>query len=192
MFKLISVLALPFLIVVPGFAQTKMESTECLRFAVVEKWGSMSENWGVWPEDATNWWREDGKKKFPELCEKSRGEADFVLVWQRKWTTERHSVMKLQDMQPFGPRQSEWDCTMDRNNEYHCTLVPPLAQVEWEDFEERVERISVTVNRVHRDTLVPVKSVVKRRGKAGKKSMDSALKFLRKEARKFAASNARP
>ena len=136
MFKLISVLALSFLFIAGGSAQAQKESPCRLRFAVAEK--TALDRPGVWPADAIRWWAKDGKKKFPELCEVVREGADFVLVWQRGWTTERHSVMKSESPQTYGPPQPEWNCTTGLNGEEHCTLVPPLAQVSWEDYEETV------------------------------------------------------
>ena len=88
MFKLMSVLTLSFLFNAAGSAQTQMESTWCLRFAMVEKTDSGSENWGVWPEEANQWWQKDGKKKFREFCDSTLENADFVLAWQRKWLSK--------------------------------------------------------------------------------------------------------
>lgn len=84
MYKLTPLLAVFVLFTTTGLAQEQKESTWCLRFAVVEKTRSDSENWGVWPEDATQWWQKDGKKKFRELCDSTLENADFVLAWEKK------------------------------------------------------------------------------------------------------------
>ncbi len=81
--SLIGLLVMTFLFTPSGFAKKQKEIPCRFRFAVVEKTESGSENWAVWPEDATQWWKKDGKK-FPELCESTREKADFVLTWEKK------------------------------------------------------------------------------------------------------------
>ena len=197
MFPLIAVLALSFFMTVPGFAQTEAAPTRCLRFAVVEAEFASGVP-GTWPADARNWWGKDGMRKFPELCEVSRQDADFLFVWERKWTVEKISrpVNPGWDANLSGFPQVEWDCeTRYGEEKERCTVrrIPPkFLTMEWEVREETVEQISVTIHREQDGQLVPMKTVVKKRGKPGKAAIDSALKFLRKKARKVTASNARP
>jgi hypothetical protein len=89
----------------------------------------------------------------------------------------------------------EWDCSMDPIRQERCVqrlVRPEIRPIQWEDRVETRERVSVTVNRVQADSLVPMNTITKKGGEPGKKSIDSALKLLRKEAGKFTASNAGP
>ena len=196
MFRLIAVLVLSLFMIVPGFAQKEAASTWCLEFAIVEAELPSSAS-GKWPADARNWWEKDGKHKFRELCEVDRQDAGLLLVWERKWMTETISRPITEPMAPiiFDLPRLEWDCSMDPIRQERCVqrlIRPEIKPIRWEDRVETWERVSVTVNRVQAGSLVPMKTITKKGENSGKKSIDSALKFLRKEARKFRASNAGP
>ena len=125
MLRLNGLLAVTFLLASPGFAQVRKGTPSCLHFAVRE---SGSESWGIWPEDARKWWAKEAQDKFPELCEASPGNAEFVLEWQRewKWKTQMHSAIGTQTYPP----QVDWVCLSGPNGEEQCRPVPHLPSFD--------------------------------------------------------------
>lgn len=90
MHKLTLSLVVLVLIATTVSAQAQKESPCRLRFALAEK--TALDRPGVWPDDAIRWGAKDGKKKFPELCEASPEDADFVLAGERNRLTKEYSV----------------------------------------------------------------------------------------------------
>ena len=187
MYKLTLLLAVSILSITTGSAQAQKESPCSLRFAVAEKSGSGADRWGAWPEDATKWWVKDGKKKFPELCEANREDADFVITWQRDQTTQKSIQTPIPTSEVYSTDHFEYRddaiCYPDPNGFAGYECKPTFSHIT-EYHEEQVERLSLTVHRVQSDKLVPLKAVVKSGGKPGKASFQSAMKALRKETKK--------
>jgi len=207
--KSIALLALTLLFVSTGVAQEQKRSACRFRFAVAERIGH--DRWGVWPEDARKWWSEEGKKKFPELCETTSQDADFVIAWLRKQSTETHTRPKRDETWIYGPFPTlpandcytipgQTTCYTGLDGQTICETSPsqtictpqPVALPEWEAYETSVERISVTAYRVSKDHFERVASVTKAgyfpTDRPGRASFRSAMKALKKKSQQAAAS----
>ena len=192
MHKLISMFAVPVFFLTTVAAQGQQESPCGLRFAVAEK----DDGWGVWPDDARQWWAKDGKKKFPELCEAAREHADFVVAWERHWIREqRAKAIVVKDKQPIVQRVCfpSADGTSESCQDY--TDYQEVERQDWEWQDVLVERLSLTVYwaRAEAEKSLPVASITKNGlpslgAKPGKGSFESAMKALRKQTKKSAAA----
>ncbi len=186
--KSIALLAITFLLVPAGFAQEKKESMCRFRFAVAERIGL--DRRGVWPEDERKWWDKDGRKKFPELCEAASQDADFVIAWEKRQTTEKYGVLRQEDTPAYGFLRPGY-CYAGPNGETNCEPAAPdpaAATFHWDWQERQVERVSVTVCRVRQGQFERVASFSKvgfvPTDRPGRASFKSAMKALKKKAMK--------
>lgn len=182
MAKSIAPLAITLLFALSGEARERKEYPCRLRFAVVED--SSRDNLGVWPEDAKKWWSEEGKKKFPELCETTSQGADFVIAWLRKQSTETHS-RQIRDEPWTYERLHNNDCDTSPSQ---TTCTPqPMAIQQSEDYNRSVDRISATAYQVGKGHFERVASVTKTgydgMDRPGRASFRSVMKALKKKAR---------
>ena len=182
--KLVSLFAVAVFFATTVAAQDPQESPCRLRFAVAEKY----DRWGVWPDDARQWWAKDGKKKFPELCEAAFEDADFGIAWEKTWTTVKYIVPILtRDTRPI----SREICVQSGDfTTYSCTTYTEYEvydRVDFEDQETQVEQLSVIISRMQADKRVRVKTIVNKGDKPGKASFQSAMKAIRKENKKAVA-----
>lgn len=197
MHRLIVPLAITFLFVPPGIAQEQQETRCRGRFTVVQRQDTdifkvqpdEQDLWGQWPKDAREWWVKDGTRKFAELCEAPGTDADFLVAWERQAITKnvrrivgthREPVFRTVCKSSNGGRSRRvcWQVI----SYYRETML-------LEDQDIRLHRLSVTLYRVEKDLqqFVPVSSLAKERApdrEIGKEAFESALKALRKEARK--------
>jgi hypothetical protein len=184
MHKLIASLALTFLFVLSGIAQERQDASCRLRFAVVQKLDTGTfkvqpddrDSWGQWPEDAKHCWAKDGNKKYSELCEAARSEAEFVVAWEREAITKRVS-------RKVGESPRTMCGASDGCREWEVPI--------WADLYLRLDRLLATLYWVggKPQQFVPVWSWAKEESpeqEIGKEVFERALKALRKEIRNTA------
>src|SRR5947209_8282271 len=134
MTKSIALLAITLLMMASSEAQERTHNPCRLRFAVVED--SHRDHSGAWPEDAKKWWAKDGKKKFPGFCETTSHDADFVIAWLKKQSTETSSRPKLDGSWPRGSSPAfaavdcytspgETMCSPGPDGQLTCSTTPP-------------------------------------------------------------------
>ena len=188
--KPIVFLATALLFLSTGAAQEKKESACRFRFAVAER--TRLDRRGEWPEDARKWWSEEGKRKFPELCEVDSQDTDFVIAWLRKQSTEKYSQPKpdawLYGRLPSHPVDS---CGTGPDDKLIICTPQPASIAEssslpgWEDLERQEERISIAICRVRTGQFEPVASVTKigyvPTDRPGRTSFKSAMRALKKK-----------
>ena len=173
-------------------AQAPTELSCRWRFAVVQQTDSVLDLPEVWPSDAKEWWAKEGIQKFPELCEAARHDADFIVVWRRKWTTERvGTAITRRESRPIRRRTCDPPDERGATQCWDYDDYEEFESVEWEYHEEQIEQLSATVfwTQTNVRTFGRVASVTKKGSsfwgaRPGKAAFDSALKTLRKEAKK--------
>lgn len=203
MHRLIASLALTFLFISSGIAREQQQPACRVRFAVVQRQdtGTLKvrpddeDTWGRWPEDARKWWVKDGNRKFPDLCEAARIDADFVVAWERMATTRKVAEgIVRRHREPV----VRWECEPSNGRSPgKCVQVTYYREVEttdWEYHDRQFERLSVTLYLVGREPqqFIPVSSMAKEKLPGlgpGKAAFQSAMKAVRKEAKKAAAAN---
>ena len=199
--RIIGLLAVTFLFVPSGIAH-QQEAPCRIRFAVVQRsdldtWKLRPDNsgtWGAWPGDASKWWFKDGSKKLVALCPAARNDADFVLAWESMQITRTIAeAINKTELQPYTERvcYPSGDGTTQQCEDY--TAYREVQTVDWEYHDQQLERTSVTLYRVGREpqTLTPVSRIAKERLpglNSGKAAFQSAMKALRKQAKKPAAA----
>ena len=189
-----------FLLVSAGAAQEQKRSVCRFRFVVTERIGH--NRWGAWPEDAIEWWAEEGNTKFPELCEATSQDADFVIAWLRTQRTETYSRPKRDDPWSDGrfpagdcyTTPGQTTCSPGPDGSLSCYTSPPetvctprpAAFSEWEVHERQVERISATVFRITNGGCERVATVTKAGydgiGRPGRAAFRSVMKAVQKKA----------
>ena len=182
MHRLIASFVITFLFVPSGIAQEQPD-THCRgRFAVVQKQDTGTfkvqpddrDSWGQWPEDARQWWTKDGKRKFPDLCEAAKSDAEFVVAWEKEPITKRVS-------RKVGEAPRTMCGASDGCREWDVPI--------WADHYVRLDRLLATLYWVGREPqqFVPVSSLAKEESPErdiGKEVFERVLKALRKEIRK--------
>lgn len=200
MYKSVTLLVIT-LSLLPAAAQQKTESSCRFRFFVTER--TAVEHAGTWPEDARTWWDGDGKKKFPELCETTSHDANFVIAWLRKRSRETYSRPKSADSFSAFPANDcytipgETTCyPTGPDGQVTCYTSPPqtictpqpVRSTEWEVEEREVERVSVAVCRIRDDGFEPLASLIKTgyspSDRPGKAAFTRVIKAIKKKGTK--------
>jgi hypothetical protein len=196
----IASLAMTFLFVPSGISQEQQETRCRVRFAVVQREDNGTfkiqpddrDLWGQWPEDAREWWAKDGSRKFAELCEAARTDADFVVTWEKQPITKNlHRITGTRRTPVYRTVCEPRNGRLSRRSRRGCWQVVSYYQESLlvKDQRVRLDRLSVTLYQAEGDPqqFVPLSSLAKEkypdRG-IGKAAFESALKALRKEARK--------
>lgn len=202
MHRRIAWLAVTFLFIPSGIAQEQQQPACRVRFAVVQRQDTGTfkvrpdgeDTWGRWPEDARKWWVKDGNKKFADFCEAARNDADFVVAWERMSTTRKVAEGIWKNHREPVVR---WECEpANGRSPGRCVQVTYYREVvttDWEYHDRQFERLSLTLYRVGREPqqFMPVSSLAKEKLAGlgpGKAAFQSAMKAVRKEAKKAAAT----
>ena len=196
MHKVAALFAMTVLLAPVSSAQTKKDSGCRIHFAVAP--GYAPNALGAWPPDGKKWWQDEGKRKFPELCEAVDEKPEFVITWGTEASIERKGSVGVTTQE--APR-AESNCTPGG---LACSGFPDTPQQKTSRQREKdreferaadpksevgkgaytnVYHLFVTVYRIEPDKSVPVKSIAKAGASAGKDSFQSSMSLIQKESK---------
>lgn len=187
--KLILFLGISFLFVSTASVSAGQQTELPCRVPFAVRFGLV--RWGLWPADAKKWWVEEGKKKFPELCETQSKDAEFVLSWEEKLTKDKdwEALQELDRDRMRGgierPGDSDEGIAGARSplpapqGEGHVALAPlePVSEMIVTVYRAGAGGDEIKVKSIRKKLSYPLE-------KPGKDSFRSALKAIRKEAQK--------